>query len=114
MAIQSKELRIGNLVLDPYGNEREVTGVHYALVYLKRDGVGDAAYPASELSPIEITVDIMGRFDRDKVFYIPMDKAEKGWFLRWFRFCFFGLRLIPDQVHFGFNVMPQSYCPLFR
>jgi len=60
MAIESKDLRIGNLVLDPYGNEREVTGVSGNLVYLNAitpgpvDNLGTRIYPASELFPIPI------------------------------------------------------------
>jgi len=61
MAIESKDLRIGNLVLDPYGNEREVTGVRGDKVYLSRAANIDAIYPASELSPIPLNQEWLGR-----------------------------------------------------
>jgi len=61
-----KELRIGNLVLDPYGNQREVTGVRGEYVWLTseapdRHGERDRAYEASELSPIELTPEWLER-----------------------------------------------------
>jgi len=70
--IDSKELRIGNLVLDPYGNEREVTGVTNGYVWLKRDNDGDACYPASELSPIPVNPEL---FSEPEVFLCDMTKG---------------------------------------
>jgi len=59
--LNAKELRQGNLVLDPYGNEREVTGVRGDKVYLSRAANIDAIYPASELSPIPLTAEWLER-----------------------------------------------------
>jgi len=59
MAIQSNELRIGNIVLDPYGNQREVMGVHGHYVWLKGNHGDDRTYPESDLSPVPLTPELI-------------------------------------------------------
>jgi len=57
--INAKELRQGNLVYDPYGNEREVTGVMGN--YVTVTGATHSTYSCEELSPIELTPEWLER-----------------------------------------------------
>jgi len=80
MAISSLELRIGNLVLDPYGNEREVTGFRGSYVYLLRPDGPHSIYKASELSPIPLNQEWLerARFVAEEMDEFSFTNKEQG------------------------------------
>ena len=75
MAIQSNELRISNIVLDPYGNQREVTGIMGNYVTVNRDGEDHATYSADDLSPVPLPLKTLERVDNNLIKLFDMTKG---------------------------------------